>query len=89
MQVRVIIAKLSCLARQIFNPLEIVSVTLAPRRTSTVDSTATGLAFGVSAQTKQPGEMISLNSLPAAVQETIKDKAAGDRSGKKGRRREW
>ena len=36
-----------------------------------------GLAFGVSAQTKQPGEMVSLNSLPAAVQETIKDKAAG------------
>lgn len=36
-----------------------------------------GLAFGVSAQTKQPGEIVSLNSLPAAVQETIKDKAAG------------
>jgi uncharacterized membrane protein YkoI len=26
---------------------------------------------------KQLGEMVSLNSLPAAVQETIKDKAAG------------
>jgi hypothetical protein len=112
-QVCVIITKLSCSARQIFSPLEIVSVTLAPRRTSTVDSTATstgepvgttyieacndinergymkiktplltvvigaGLAFGVWAQTKQPGEMVSLNSLPTAVQETIKDKAAG------------
>ena len=36
-----------------------------------------GIAFGVSAQTKQPGEIVSLNSLPAAVQQTIKDKAAG------------
>jgi len=36
-----------------------------------------GFAFGVSAQTKQPGEIVSLNSLPAAVQETIKEKAAG------------
>jgi len=36
-----------------------------------------GLAFGISAQTKQPGETVSLNSLPAPVQETIKDKAAG------------
>jgi hypothetical protein len=37
-----------------------------------------GLAFGVSAQAKeQPGEMVELNSLPAAVQQTIKEKAAG------------
>jgi uncharacterized membrane protein YkoI len=37
-----------------------------------------GLAFGVSAQPKeQMGEMVELNSLPAAVQQTIKEKAAG------------
>jgi uncharacterized membrane protein YkoI len=37
-----------------------------------------GLAFGVSAQGKeQMGEMVELKSLPAAVQQTIKEKAAG------------
>jgi uncharacterized membrane protein YkoI len=37
-----------------------------------------GLAFGVSAQAKeQMGEMVELKSLPAAVQQTIKEKAAG------------
>ena len=36
------------------------------------------LAFGVSAQAKeQMGEMVELKSLPAAVQQTIKEKAAG------------
>jgi Peptidase propeptide and YPEB domain len=36
-----------------------------------------GLAFGVSAQAKeQMGEMVELKSLPAAVQQTIKEKAA-------------
>jgi uncharacterized membrane protein YkoI len=37
-----------------------------------------GLAFGVSAQAKeQMGEKVDLKSLPAAVQQTIKEKAAG------------
>lgn len=37
-----------------------------------------GLAFGVSAQAKeQMGEMVELKSLPAAVQQTIKEKTAG------------
>jgi hypothetical protein len=37
-----------------------------------------GLAFGVSAQAKeQMGEKVELNSLPAAVQQTIREKAAG------------
>ena len=37
-----------------------------------------GLAFGVSAQAKeQMGEMVDLKSLPAAVQQTIKEKAEG------------
>jgi uncharacterized membrane protein YkoI len=37
-----------------------------------------GLAFGVSAQGKeQMGEKVELKSLPAAVQQTIKEKAAG------------
>jgi hypothetical protein len=37
-----------------------------------------GLAFGVFAQAKeQMGEMVELKSLPAAVQQTIKEKAAG------------
>ena len=37
-----------------------------------------GLAFGVSAQAKeQMGEMVELKSLPAAVQQTINEKAAG------------
>jgi hypothetical protein len=37
-----------------------------------------GFAFGASAQMKeQPGETVNLNSLPTAVQQTIKDKAAG------------
>jgi uncharacterized membrane protein YkoI len=37
-----------------------------------------GLAFGVSGQAKeQMGEMVELKSLPAAVQQTIKEKAAG------------
>lgn len=37
-----------------------------------------GLAFGVSAQSKQQmGEMVELSSLPSAVQQTIKEKAAG------------
>ena len=37
-----------------------------------------GLAFSAAAQLKeQPGEMVELNSLPAAVQQTIKGKAAG------------
>jgi uncharacterized membrane protein YkoI len=37
-----------------------------------------GLAFGVSAQAKeQMGEMVELNSLPVAVQQTIKEKVAG------------
>jgi uncharacterized membrane protein YkoI len=37
-----------------------------------------GLAFGVSAQAKeQMGEKVELKSLPAAVQQTIKEKAAG------------
>jgi hypothetical protein len=36
-----------------------------------------GLAFGVSAQAKEhPGETVSMNSLPTAVQQTIKEKAA-------------
>jgi uncharacterized membrane protein YkoI len=37
-----------------------------------------GLAFGVSAQAKeQMGEKVELKSLPAAVQQTIKEQAAG------------
>jgi len=37
-----------------------------------------GFAFSAAAQLKeQPGEMVELNSLPAAVQQTIKGKAAG------------
>jgi hypothetical protein len=37
-----------------------------------------GLAFGVAAQAKeQMGEKVELNSLPAPVQQTIKEKAAG------------
>ena len=37
-----------------------------------------GLAFGVLAQAKeQMGEKVELKSLPAAVQQTIKEKAAG------------
>jgi uncharacterized membrane protein YkoI len=37
-----------------------------------------GLAFGVSAQAKeQMGEKLELTSLPAAVQQTITEKAAG------------
>ena len=41
LQVCGIITKMSCFARQIFNPLGMVSVAPALRRTSTVDSTAT------------------------------------------------
>jgi uncharacterized membrane protein YkoI len=38
----------------------------------------TCLAFSVAAQVKeQPGEMVELKSLPAAVQQTIDQKAAG------------
>ena len=38
----------------------------------------TCLAFSVAAQIKeQPGEMVELKSLPAAVQQTINEKAAG------------
>ena len=37
-----------------------------------------GLALGAAAQPgKHPGEKVELNSLPAAVQQTIKEKAAG------------
>jgi uncharacterized membrane protein YkoI len=37
-----------------------------------------GLAFGVSTQAKeQMGEKVELKSLPAAVQQTIKEQAAG------------
>lgn len=37
-----------------------------------------GFALGVSAQAKeQMGEMVHIKSLPAAVQQTIKEKAAG------------
>ena len=37
-----------------------------------------GIAFGVSAQAKeQKGEMVDMKSLPAAVQKTVKEKAAG------------
>jgi uncharacterized membrane protein YkoI len=38
----------------------------------------TCLAFSVAAQVKeQPGEMVELKSLPAALQQTINEKAAG------------
>jgi hypothetical protein len=38
----------------------------------------TCLSFSVAAQVKeQPGEMVELKSLPAAVQQTINEKAAG------------
>jgi uncharacterized membrane protein YkoI len=37
-----------------------------------------GLAFGAPGQGhEQPGEMVELNSLPASVQQTINQKAAG------------
>ena len=37
-----------------------------------------GLAFSAAAQLReQPGEMVELKSLPASVQQTIKEKAAG------------
>ena len=37
-----------------------------------------GFAFGAAAQPgKQPGEKVDLKSLPASVQQTIKEKAAG------------
>jgi hypothetical protein len=37
-----------------------------------------GLAFSAAAQTtRQPGENVDLKSLPASVQQTIKQKAAG------------
>ena len=36
-----------------------------------------GLAFGAVAQEEQPGEMVELKSLPASVQQTITQKAAG------------
>jgi len=37
-----------------------------------------GLACGVTAQAKeQPGEMVQVHSLPASVQQTINQKAAG------------
>jgi uncharacterized membrane protein YkoI len=37
-----------------------------------------GLASGVAAQVKQqPGEMVQMKSLPASVQQTINQKAAG------------
>ena len=39
---------------------------------------AVGLACSATAQVnEQPGEVVELNSLPASVQETIKQKAAG------------
>jgi len=39
---------------------------------------AAGLACSATAQVnEQPGEVVELNSLPASVQETIKQKAAG------------
>ena len=37
-----------------------------------------GLAYGVAAQVReQPGEMVQVKSLPASVQQTINQKAAG------------
>jgi uncharacterized membrane protein YkoI len=42
-----------------------------------------GLTFGAAAQTgKHPGEKVDLKSLPAAVQQTIKEKAAGGKVSK-------
>jgi uncharacterized membrane protein YkoI len=37
----------------------------------------TGLACGVAAQVRQPGEMVEMKSLPAHVQQAINQKAAG------------
>jgi hypothetical protein len=51
-----------------------------------------GLACGLAAQVReQPGEMVQMKSLSASVQQTISQKAGWrtDRSGEKGRRREW
>jgi len=41
--------------------------------------TSAALVFGVAAQAKDPvaGEMVQMRSLPASVQQTLKEKAAG------------
>jgi hypothetical protein len=61
--------------------LRFEAITDDPMKTKTLLLTAVvgaGLAFGMSAQAKEhPGETVSMNSLPAAVQQTIREKAAG------------
>ena len=55
-----------------------VKTTMKTMKSLVATALVIGFAFGASAQPgKHPGEKVDLKSLPAAVQETINQKAAG------------